>query len=75
MSKALNEDLEEYCATGPDLNSSPVLKRLYGLGMLPLVSGISTENVLDEIDRVAALPHLRGLIMGTRGLGKGLDDG
>jgi len=71
MSKALNEDLEEYCATGPGLNG---LKRLYGLGMLPLVSGVSTKSVLDEVDRVAVLPHLRGLIIGTRGLGKGLDD-
>lgn len=75
ISKKLNEDLEEYCATGPDLNSSPTLKRLYGLGMLPLVPTVSTKSVLDEIDRIAALPHLRGVIMGTRGVGKGLDDG
>ncbi|KAF8325197.1 uncharacterized protein EI90DRAFT_3281873 [Cantharellus anzutake] len=76
MAQALNEDLDDYCATGPNLSlsGSATLKRLYGLGLLPLVPRVSTESVLDEIDRIAALPHLRGLIMGTRGLGKGLDD-
>jgi aminocarboxymuconate-semialdehyde decarboxylase len=30
--------------------------------------------LIDTVTQIAALPHLRGVIMGTRGLGKGLDD-
>jgi aminocarboxymuconate-semialdehyde decarboxylase len=72
MAKSLNEDLEEYCSTGPSY--SPTLKRLYGMGLLPIVPSVSVPDVLEEIDHVANLPHLRGVILGTQGLGKGLDD-
>jgi aminocarboxymuconate-semialdehyde decarboxylase len=30
--------------------------------------------LVSAVEQVAALPHLRGVIMGTAGLGKGLDD-
>jgi aminocarboxymuconate-semialdehyde decarboxylase len=30
--------------------------------------------LLESVRQIANLPHLRGLIMGTRGVGKGLDD-
>lgn len=73
-------DLEEYCSTGPSLASSAVetpstLQRLYGLGLLPIVPGASVSEVLKEVEHIASLKHLRGLIMGTQGLGNGLDDG
>jgi aminocarboxymuconate-semialdehyde decarboxylase len=68
----LNDDLEAYCSTAPSLSSS--LKRLYGFGLLPLVPHASPEALLRTIEQVARLPHLKGVIMGTRGLGKGLDD-
>lgn len=73
LARELNTDLEEYCATGPSLPSS-ALKRLYGLGLLPLVPQISVTHVLEAVSQIAQAPHLRGLILGTKGLGKGLDD-
>ncbi|KAJ4476639.1 hypothetical protein J3R30DRAFT_314081 [Lentinula aciculospora] len=73
LARDLNVDLEEYCATSPSLPSSS-LKRIYGLGLLPLVPGIPVSSVLEAVSQIAKAPHLRGLIMGTKGLGKGLDD-
>ena len=29
---------------------------------------------MSTVKQIASLPHLKGVIMGTRGLGKGLDD-
>lgn len=72
LARDLNNDLEEYCSTSPALASS--LKRLYGFGLLPLAPGVSPEALLRTIEQVALLPHLKGIIMGTRGLGNGLDD-
>ncbi|KAI0332412.1 amidohydrolase 2 [Cubamyces sp. BRFM 1775] len=68
----LNDDLETYCSTGPSLTSD--LKRLYGFGLLPLVPEASTDSLVSTVEQIATLPHLKGVIMGTRGLGKGLDD-
>lgn len=63
-------------------------KRLYFFGVIPLVhesptahnssSSISStpdlQPILDSISRLNDHPHLRGIILGTRGLGFGLDD-
>ncbi|KAI0368048.1 amidohydrolase 2 [Pilatotrama ljubarskyi] len=70
----LNEDLETYCSTGPSLASSSSVKRLYGFGLLPLVPEATRESLLSTIEQISKLPHLKGVIMGSRGLGKGLDD-
>lgn len=70
----LNEDLESYCSTSPSLSSSNTFKRLYGFGLLPLVPEVSTTSLLEIVDQISKLPHLRGIIMGTRGIGNGLDD-
>ena len=70
----LNHDLEDYCATGPAHAHAPGLKRLYGFGLLPLVPGATADALVSAVAQVAALPHLRGVIVGTRGIGKGLDD-
>ncbi|KAF5359036.1 hypothetical protein D9758_004773 [Tetrapyrgos nigripes] len=69
----LNADLEQYCSTGPTVTDSSI-KRLYGFGLLPLVPEITTESLLDAVNQISESPHLKGLILGTRGLGKGLDD-
>lgn len=75
LATELNDDLEAYCATSPSLDATPKrLKRLYGFGLLPLVSGVSIGTLVDTVKQIASLPHLRGLIMGTRALGDGLDD-
>jgi len=72
LASQLNEDLEQYCADSPQL--SPSLKRLYGFGLLPLVPGISITALLETIEQISKLSHLKGIIMGTKGIGKGLDD-
>lgn len=36
--------------------------------------GVETAKVLEAIKQIESLPHLRGVVMGTKGLGKGLDD-
>jgi len=75
LASELNNDLEQYCSTSPRTsNCNYAIKRLYGFGLLPLVPKITTSAVLDIVNQIAQLPHLRGLIMGTRGIGKGLDD-
>ena len=71
----LNNDLERYCSASPTVaRAQSPLKRLYGFGLLPLVPEIPTLALLESVYQIASLPHLRGLIMGTRGIGKGLDD-
>ncbi|KAJ7904719.1 amidohydrolase 2 [Mycena olivaceomarginata] len=47
--------------------------RLYGFGLLPLVPEISTSALLEAIEQISKLPHLKGIILGTRGRGSGLD--
>ncbi|KAF8913722.1 hypothetical protein CPB84DRAFT_1757352 [Gymnopilus junonius] len=73
LASELNNDLEQYCSTSPVVGNHKV-KRLYGLGLLPLVPEITTSALLEIVRQIGSLPHLRGLIMGTRGIGKGLDD-
>jgi len=75
LASELNNDLEEYCSTGPSL--SPVdraAKRLYGFGLLPLVPEVPVSSVLDTVKQIAKLEHLKGVILGTHGIGNGLDD-
>ncbi len=74
MAHELNDDLEEYCSTGPSVSSQVSLQRLYGFGLLPLVPEIHISQVLEAIKQISHAPHLKGLIMGTKGIGKGLDD-
>ena len=75
LATELNDELEAYCSTSPSLDATPKqLKRLYGFGLLPLVSGVSIDTLVNTVKQIASLPHLRGLILGTRGLGNGLDD-
>ena len=75
LATELNDELEAYCATSPSLDAGPKpLRRLYGFGLLPLVPGVPIETIVDTVKQIASLPHLRGLIMGTRALGNGLDD-
>ncbi|KAJ5279487.1 2-amino-3-carboxymuconate-6-semialdehyde decarboxylase [Penicillium angulare] len=64
----INNDLESTCA---GVNSE-TQKSLFAFGALPLSAPSSV--VVAEIKRLRTLPHIRGVIMGTSGLGKGLDD-
>lgn len=60
----VNNELEDICSTS--------LKRLYAFATLPLSA--SASRIVGEIHRLSLLPHIRGIILGTTGLSKGLDD-
>ncbi|RUS26739.1 putative 2-amino-3-carboxymuconate-6-semialdehyde decarboxylase [Jimgerdemannia flammicorona] len=62
---ALNQDLSTVCT------SSDAGGRLFAFGVLPTLSPSAS---VAEVHRIAQLPHLRGVIMGTIGAGRGLDD-
>lgn len=62
--RQVNDDVERMCAEHEG--------KLYAFGTLPLSA--SAVQVVAEIERLASLPHHRGIIMGTTGLGSGLDD-
>ncbi|GAA5972586.1 hypothetical protein JCM11641_001913 [Rhodosporidiobolus odoratus] len=77
----LNAELQEYCSTYGSTEaaestsfSALTKKRLFAFGSLPLVPGIATADVLKAVEQVKGLSYLRGVVMGTKGLGKGLDD-
>ena len=75
----INDDLEATCArvdydADPDgVRALHEKEALYAFGALPL-SAPSPSIIVNEVKRLKTLPHLRGVIMGTTGLGKGLDD-
>jgi aminocarboxymuconate-semialdehyde decarboxylase len=62
--KSINDDVNGQCSQYPG--------RLYFFGTLPLSA--STEVITAEIERLSTLKYARGVIMGTSGLGQGLDD-
>lgn len=74
LAHELNNDLEEYCATSPPAEGLSGLKTLYGFGLLPLVPDVEVSTIIQAIEHLKTLPHIRGIIMGTKGVGKGLDD-
>lgn len=59
----LNDDLEGICAASAG--------RLLGFGVLPLQR---PEACAAELRRIAGHPHMRGVIIGSAGRGRGLDD-
>lgn len=62
--RKVNDDVERMCGEYEG--------RLYAFGTLPLSA--PAEEVVAEIKRLGTLKHFRGVIMGTSGLGQGLDD-
>lgn len=60
----INDDVNDQCSQFPG--------RLYFFGTLPLSA--SPEVITSEIERLSTLKYARGVIMGTSGLGEGLDD-
>lgn len=62
--RKINDDVERMCSEHEG--------KLYAFGTLPLSA--PAESVVKEIERLAELSHMRGIIMGTSGLGLGLDD-
>ncbi|KAK5118966.1 hypothetical protein LTR62_000177 [Meristemomyces frigidus] len=62
--RKVNDDVERMCAEHEG--------KLYAFGTLPLSA--PAEEVIAEIERLVTLPHHRGIVIGTSGLGTGLDD-
>lgn len=64
IAKSVNEEFSSMCGLHQG--------RLYFFGTLPLTASLDT--VLVSVDHLAQLKYCRGVILGTSGLGKGLDD-
>lgn len=62
--REVNDEMNSLCEKYPG--------RLYAMGALPL-SGTPHE-IVEEVHRLKKLQYIRGVIMGTGGLGNGLDD-
>ncbi|MCJ1433190.1 hypothetical protein MMC27_002549 [Xylographa pallens] len=62
--RAINDDLHALCAAHPG--------RLFAFGTLPVSA--PPPALVAEVHRLATLPRIKGLILGTTGLGAGLDD-
>lgn len=62
--REINNDMNTTCGQYPG--------RLFTFGTLPLSA--SVEEIVTEVHRLKRLKWMRGVVMGTSGLGKGLDD-
>lgn len=67
----INNDLESTCSSN---NTDPqqTVTKLHAFACLPLSA--PSDQTVSEIHRLQSLPHIKGVIMGTTGLGQGLDD-
>lgn len=74
----INDDLESTCASVNKVGDPDEVlaledkQSLFAFGVLP--TRASHDDIVSEIERLKDLPHMRGVIMGTTGLGNGLDD-
>lgn len=62
--RTINNELESICEKSKG--------RLYAFATLPLSA--SNSDIVTEINRLETLPHIKGIVLGTSGLGAGLDD-
>lgn len=69
----INDDLDAACAENnrSETHGKDALK-LYSFACLPLSA--PAKDIVSEIHRLKSLKQVKGVIMGTTGLGKGLDD-
>lgn len=64
FAKSVNEEFSTMCTQHPG--------RLFFFGTLPLTAALAT--IQDAITHLTTLKYCRGVILGTSGLGQGLDD-
>ncbi|KAJ3326952.1 hypothetical protein HDU93_002181, partial [Gonapodya sp. JEL0774] len=69
LSSKINSEIQNICAA--DYGSEGPKKVLYGLGCIPTTS---VEGTVKELEHLATMDRMRGVLMGTYGVGKGLDD-
>jgi len=65
LTKSLNDDLHSICQQRP--------KSLYAFGVLPSAAS-PVSAWIETLKHISQLSHIKGVILGTKGLGKGLDD-
>jgi aminocarboxymuconate-semialdehyde decarboxylase len=65
LTNAINDDLQAICLQHP--------KTLYAFGALPSSSS-PVSAWINALHHISKLSHIKGVILGTKGLGKGLDD-
>lgn len=65
----INNDLNTACETQ---NAKNEQEKLYGFASLPLSA--KPDEIVSEIKRLSSLKCIKGVILGTSGLGLGLDD-
>lgn len=64
LAQEVNNEMNDMCGQYGD--------RLYAFGTLPMSAG--ADIIVKEIKRLRDLSHMRGVIISTNGMGKGLDD-
>ena len=64
IARQVNDDTEKLCLEHEG--------RLFAFATLPLSA--PADDIVREIERVSRLAHMRGIVMGSSGLGSGLDD-
>lgn len=64
IAESVNQEFSDMCAAHPG--------RLFFFGTLPLTAPLAT--IQESITHLTTLKYCRGVILGTSGLGKGLDD-
>ena len=64
VAQTVNDEFEEICRESKG--------KIYAFAALPLSA--PPQDVVSEIRRLKTLHHIRGVILGTTGLGSGLDD-
>ncbi|SJX64834.1 related to 2-amino-3-carboxylmuconate-6-semialdehyde decarboxylase [Sporisorium reilianum f. sp. reilianum] len=76
-----NADLEQYCceatelfARAPGDSHVEAARRIKAFGIMPLAEGVDPTEIVKSLEAIASSPSLCGAILGSRGLGKGLDD-
>lgn len=74
-----NADLQQYCADATELFAESegevqAERRMKAFGIMPLAQGVDPKEVVKSLEVIKQSPSLCGAILGSRGLGKGLDD-
>ncbi|RMZ77843.1 hypothetical protein DV737_g4155, partial [Chaetothyriales sp. CBS 132003] len=70
--RKINNDLEDSCANFNAPGDEPDICKLFAFAALPVKA--RPIDIAGEIHRLKGLKHIKGVIIGTRGLGNGLDD-
>ncbi|KAL6305484.1 hypothetical protein BKA93DRAFT_845573 [Sparassis latifolia] len=75
LANELNNDLKEYCSTSPTVSTvRGTTKCLYRFRLLLFIPDVPITSLVDTVKQITKLVHLKGIILSTHGVGKGLND-